>query len=184
MPGGMNTPLEFLSMPAEMPKTFATNQTKPTMRKMPQQINKHNQLIHTFKKQEQNEKPENKEEITLSFLLNLLDGVLETPGRILIITSNYPERLDKALIRPGRIDLNIKFDNADMDMILEMFQHFYNLDETGIRKIKLELDSSIDMMLTPAEVIAVLCNHYKSPLDAVAYLDNLAVARKTEHPLE
>lgn len=41
--------------------------------------------------------------LTLSHLLNILDGLLETPGRILIITSNHPEKLDEALVRPGTI---------------------------------------------------------------------------------
>jgi len=49
------------------------------------------------------------EKMDMSFLLNLLDGVLETPGRIIIMTSNYPDLLDKALIRPGRIDIISKF---------------------------------------------------------------------------
>lgn len=37
-------------------------------------------------------------------LLNVLDGVVDTPGRIVVMTTNYPEALDAALIRPGRID--------------------------------------------------------------------------------
>ena len=122
------------------------------------------------------ENQENKEEITLSFLLNLLDGVLETQNRILIITSNYPERLDKALIRPGRIDLNIQFDNANMKMILEMLEHFYNLTEAEAKK--LELDSRMDRgILTPAEVIAVLCNNYNNVANAVANLNSLALEK-------
>ena len=36
-------------------------------------------------------------------LLNVLDGVVDTPGRILIMTSNHPEILDPALIRPGKL---------------------------------------------------------------------------------
>lgn len=40
-------------------------------------------------------------------LLNVLDGVVDTPGRIVIMTTNHPETLDAALIRPGRIDKKI-----------------------------------------------------------------------------
>ena len=36
-------------------------------------------------------------------LLNVLDGIVDTPGRIVIMTTNHPEALDAALIRPGRI---------------------------------------------------------------------------------
>jgi len=63
--------------------------------------------------------------ITLSYLLNLLDGVLETPGRILVITTNFPENLDRALVRPGRIDVRIEFGNADRALIAEMVGRFY-----------------------------------------------------------
>ena len=45
----------------------------------------------------------------LSFFLNILDGINECPGRIIIMTTNYPKLLDKALIRPGRIDLICEF---------------------------------------------------------------------------
>ena len=40
-------------------------------------------------------------------LLNVLDGVVDTPGRIVVMTTNHPEKLDAALIRPGRIDKKI-----------------------------------------------------------------------------
>ena len=98
-------------------------------------------------------------------------GVLETPNRILIITSNYPERLDKALIRPGRIDMKIHFDNADMGMIIDMFRHFYNLTELELQNLK--LDKKMNKMFTPAEIIAVLCNNYKNAYDSVASLNNM-----------
>ena len=40
-------------------------------------------------------------QLTLATLLEVLDGVMEMEGRMLVITTNYPEKLDKALIRPG-----------------------------------------------------------------------------------
>ena len=180
LPGSMNTPIEFLpGMPP--PRTFNSRDdlywkmdtgTKEQTRNTNNTNNTNN--ANNVKKNNKGIQ-ENKEEITLSFLLNLLDGVLETPNRILIITSNYPERLDKALVRPGRIDLNIHFDNADMEMILDMFQHFYNLTSTETKT--LELDSKIDRLFTPAEIIAVLCNNYKNVADAVASLNNLVLSK-------
>ena len=47
------------------------------------------------------------DELNLAGLLNVLDGVVDTPERILIMTSNHPEKLDPALVRPGRIDKTI-----------------------------------------------------------------------------
>lgn len=94
------------------------------------------------------------ETINLSFLLNLFDGVLETPGRILIISSNYPEKIDKALIRPGRIDLNICFGKASRDTIKEMVHHIYDLPMSELDDIDFA-----DNVYTPAEVNQHLFNH-------------------------
>ena len=45
-----------------------------------------------------------KDKLNLAGLLNVLDGVVDTPERIVVMTTNHPEILDPALIRPGRID--------------------------------------------------------------------------------
>ena len=37
----------------------------------------------------------------------VLDGVVDSPGRIVVMTSNHPEKLDPALIRPGRVNLKL-----------------------------------------------------------------------------
>ena len=42
--------------------------------------------------------------LTFSGLLNAIDGVTSTEGRIVFMTTNYIDRLDPALIRPGRVD--------------------------------------------------------------------------------
>lgn len=169
--GRMNTPIEFLTN-----KPVAHSQSNEYIYMRNKQCLGANKGDKQSEKSKKKKEQENKDEITLSFLLNLLDGVLETQNRILIITSNYPERLDKALIRPGRIDLNIRFDNANMEMILQMLQHFYNL--TAVEAKKLELDSKMDNgIFTPAEVIAVLCNNYNSVENAVANLNSLALEK-------
>ena len=122
------------------------------------------------KKNKDDKKEESKDELTLSFLLNLLDGVLETPGRIVIMTSNYPNRLDKALIRPGRIDINLHFDKADLEMIKEMICHFY--DKSHMELEHIILTSEIDKKYTPAEVISILCNNYNNYERAIQQLNN------------
>tara|TARA_B110000211_G_C14085557_1_gene556511 strand:+ start:1368 stop:3020 length:1653 start_codon:yes stop_codon:yes gene_type:complete len=48
-------------------------------------------------------------DISLSFLLNLMEGLLEMDGRIIIMTTNHIDKIDPALIRPGRIDMKIRF---------------------------------------------------------------------------
>lgn len=63
--------------------------------------------------------------ISLSALLNILDGVASQEGRVLIMTTNHIEKLDEALIRPGRVDMNIRFDLANTDMINTIFRGIY-----------------------------------------------------------
>ena len=62
----------------------------------------------------------------LSKLLNILDSIVETPGRIIIMTTNKPEILDQALVRPGRIDICLQMMKADIEIIRQMFDHFYS----------------------------------------------------------
>ena len=62
--------------------------------------------------------------LTLSGLLNIVDGVGAGEGRIMVATTNYYDRLDEALIRPGRIDLEVKFDLASKYQAREQFCQF------------------------------------------------------------
>lgn len=105
------------------------------------------------------------EAVNLSFLLNLLDGVLETPGRILVITSNYPEKLDRALVRPGRIDVKIKFSNASRAFIHEMIEKFYTL------KVDIaEVPQNLEGIFTPAEVMESCCYYFKDYKRAIQHM--------------
>ena len=106
------------------------------------------------------------DKLTLSFLLNLLDGVLETPGRILIMTSNYPEKLDKALIRPGRVDVNICFKKCTHNTIVQMLNYFYdNLNFDLMKDIQFK-----DSFFTPAEVYQILFKYINMPEKAIEEL--------------
>jgi mitochondrial chaperone BCS1 len=57
--------------------------------------------------------------------LNIVDGVGAGEGRIMVATTNYYDRLDEALIRPGRIDLEVKFELASKNQAREQFSQFY-----------------------------------------------------------
>ena len=73
--------------------------------------------------------------LTLSGLLNIVDGVGAGEGRIMVATTNYYDRLDEALIRPGRIDLEVKFELASKYQAREQFCQFY-VPTTSITKEK------------------------------------------------
>jgi SpoVK/Ycf46/Vps4 family AAA+-type ATPase len=108
------------------------------------------------KKQEPEEEQEG--DLDLSSILNIMDGTLETPGRIIIITSNYPEKLDHAFIRPGRIDMIIEFKKANRAVIRDMFKSFYDKD---VNEQSLELID--DYKWTPAEVSQILFKYFNDP---------------------
>lgn len=57
--------------------------------------------------------------------MNIVDGVGAGEGRIMVATTNYYDRLDEALIRPGRIDLKVKFELASKYQAGEQFRQFY-----------------------------------------------------------
>ena len=63
--------------------------------------------------------------VTLSGLLNALDGVSSREGRVLFLTTNHPERLDPALVRPGRVDRKIELGNATPDQARRLFLWFF-----------------------------------------------------------
>ena len=71
----------------------------------------------------------NKDKLDLAGLLNVLDGVVDTPDRIVIMTTNHPEKLDAALIRPGRIDKKIYLGYLGYDSALQMIHHYFGLTE-------------------------------------------------------
>lgn len=70
--------------------------------------------------------------VSLSGLLNAIDGVSSQEGRILIMTTNSPESLDKALIRPGRVDMHIAFELPSKVDMQELFLSMYQDDTTGV----------------------------------------------------
>jgi chaperone BCS1 len=59
--------------------------------------------------------------VSLSALLNVIDGVGSHEGRILIMTTNHITCLDEALIRPGRVDKKVELGLADKKMTADLF---------------------------------------------------------------
>jgi chaperone BCS1 len=64
----------------------------------------------------------------LSYLLNMLDGIHECSGRILIMTTNKVDVLDKALIRPGRIDIKLHFKKCSAYDVTKMIEKFWDIE--------------------------------------------------------
>lgn len=95
--------------------------------------------------------------ITLDDILNLWDGIRETPGRIMIMSSNHYFDLDPALRRPGRIDIGLELSYASHNVIQEMTNHLFNetLDTKTLENIN-------DRFYSPAEIVNIYMNSDKN----------------------
>ncbi|CAI7626047.1 unnamed protein product [Penicillium pancosmium] len=133
---------------------------------------------------------ESKSAVTLSGLLNVLDGVSSQEGRILIMTTNHIEHLDEALIRPGRSDKKIHFKLADQNISTQLFRTVFKqmpsqkqcneeYDDETIDAFACEFASKVpDQVFSPAEVLSFLLECKKSPSHAVSSVESWAVKAK------
>jgi len=120
---------------------------------------------------------DNDDKLDLSGLLNVLDGVVDTPERIVILTTNYPEHLDPALIRPGRIDLKLHLTYMQLSDAISMIAHYVcnqqssSLSESDQARISAAWSASPTAKrgMTPAQ-LEQLCSTCFSIDDIVAAL--------------
>lgn len=68
--------------------------------------------------------------VTFSGLLNALDGVASAEERIIFLTTNHVERLDEALVRPGRVDMTVRFGEATRYQVSCLWDRFYGEFDT------------------------------------------------------
>lgn len=84
----------------------------------------------TAKRGDSKEKSE-KSNVTLSGLLNVLDGLQAPSGVLYFLTTNHREKLDPALIRPGRVDVQVEFGHATAEQAQRLYKVFWpEADET------------------------------------------------------
>jgi chaperone BCS1 len=67
--------------------------------------------------------------VTFSGLLNALDGVASAEERVVFLTTNHVERLDPALVRPGRVDMTVKLGEATRWQVERLWERFYDEEE-------------------------------------------------------
>lgn len=73
--------------------------------------------------------------ITLSGLLNVLDGFHAPTGVLFVMTTNHVEKLDPALLRPGRIDYKLYLGKASDHQKMELYRRFFpDASETEARE--------------------------------------------------
>lgn len=70
-------------------------------------------------------KKTDKTALTLDDILNALNGVIPNNDVIFVMTTNYLELIDPALVRPGRITLNLKLNEINKATISNMIHYYY-----------------------------------------------------------
>jgi mitochondrial chaperone BCS1 len=80
---------------------------------------------------QQRKKEDDKDTVTFSGLLNAIDGIMAGEGRILFLTTNHLDKLDAALIRPGRCDVHVNIGNATQLQAKRLFLRFFPENEAG-----------------------------------------------------
>ncbi|KAI5777264.1 hypothetical protein EDC01DRAFT_624248 [Geopyxis carbonaria] len=126
--------------------------------------------------------------VSFSGLLNAIDGVASHEGRILIMTTNHRERLDSALIRPGRVDVQIEFGPASTATLAEIFRELYkelgSASDAPAEK-RLPIAALADTFaaripparFTPAEIQGFLMSYKGQPERALAHIDAWVAAK-------
>ncbi|KID83326.1 cell division protease ftsH [Metarhizium guizhouense ARSEF 977] len=121
--------------------------------------------------------------LSLSGLLNTLDGVASQEGRVLIMTTNHIKNLDEALIRPGRIDMKLEIPLADSDVTKDLFSFVFKPDKRHDAiddEIILELSRLAgdfakkvpELEFSTAQIMSYLLKHKNSAEDALKEASN------------
>ena len=92
-------------------------------------------------------------QFTLSDLLNIIDGLWSSCGdeRIIVFTTNHKDRLDPALLRPGRMDLHVHMSYCTMDGFKLLASNY--LDINGDHQLYRQIEGLLaNVEVTPAEI--------------------------------
>jgi len=109
---------------------------------------------------EEGDDTKEKSSLTLSGLLNAIDGgIINNHGQIMIITTNHPDKLDEALVRAGRVDCKYEFSMCDKFQLKGLFYNFFEQEPNDEQQ---ELFNHLQNV-SPADVTSVFLKHKKDP---------------------
>ena len=110
--------------------------------------------------------------VTFSGLLNALDGVTSSEETITFMTTNHPEKLDAAIMRPGRIDYKVFVGNATPYQVEKMFMKFYP-GETDICKKFVNSVKELHITVSTAQLQGLFVMNKDAPHDALKMVSSL-----------
>lgn len=110
--------------------------------------------------------------ITLSGLLNVIDGVAAPEGHVLFMTTNNPESVDEALLRPGRIDRRWELNNATPKQAARLFTYFYQDSDVTDDDARSFADSLTNGHISMAALQGIMLKEPDDPMAAIKNLTN------------
>ena len=117
--------------------------------------------------------------VTFSGLLNALDGVASQEGRLFFMTTNHIEKLDPALIRPGRCDIKVEVRRASRTQAVKLFSRFFE-DEPEEHAHQFA-EALPEYELSMATLQGYLLEHKTDPHGALAHVQRLLHSSKPLH---
>jgi SpoVK/Ycf46/Vps4 family AAA+-type ATPase len=117
-------------------------------------------------------------------ILTIMDGLVESSGRIIICTANDPSKISEPFKRPGRLDEHIEFTKCTITMVIQLLELFYG---TSLSKDQVDIlkngnidkntaiagdansdgDHGINYKYSPAEINKICFNNIESIDDAI-----------------
>lgn len=114
-------------------------------------------------------KKEEDDKLTLGAVLEVIDGLVEAPGRVIIFTTNHKEHLDPALLRPGRIDMQVEFKKLRRSHIADIYKKWY-----GYPICSKAISDIPDYKFTQAEISQLL---FKYETDSDGFINEVGKVR-------
>ncbi|CCE63259.1 hypothetical protein TPHA_0E01660 [Tetrapisispora phaffii CBS 4417] len=111
--------------------------------------------------------------VTFSGLLNALDGVTSSEETITFMTTNHPEKLDPAILRPGRVDFKQFVGNATEYQIKNMFLKFYPNENTLCNEF-MKKAASLKKPISTAQLQGLFVMNKDDPKAAVATINTIS----------
>ena len=104
--------------------------------------------------------------LSLACILNTIDGIRENHGRVIVLSSNHYRKLDPALTRAGRIDIEVEMGDADVNVLADIYRQHYDVPLPEEARARL----GRDFHHTPCEIICLI----KTGMSGDELVDELA----------
>lgn len=115
--------------------------------------------------------------VTMDGLLNSLDGQMSPHGAVFIMTTNHPDQLDEAIVRSGRVDLEMKLDALDDYQLRSICEYYMGYVPENLPHV------SPDYGVTTADIVSIFKNHINRYSEAEEDIFNLVSASRTSPAL-